>query len=408
MALAEAGALPSRRIVGLIGSGHFFSHFYMLLLPPLFPLLRQVYGVGYTELGLAFTAFSVVTGLTQTPVGFLVDRYGGGRLLVAGLLVEGLAIALIGVLASYAALVGLMMLAGLANAVYHPADYAILSAAVPGERIGRAFSWHTFAGFSGDALAPVTILALMGLCGWRLGLVVCGLAGTVMALILWVNGALLQTRAQVPGRSRANGAADGGGWAMLFTLPVLMAVLLFVGIAMTGKGIQSFSVAALTSPGRLPLDQASGVLSAYLFMAPLGVLIGGRVADRVRHHAAVVSLCFVIVALAFALVGRGGLAPELLPVLFAIAGFAAGMVAPSRDMLVRAVAPPEAVGRVFGFVSTGFNIGGIVAPPLFGYILDHGAPSLVFWGVAGLGLFTVAAVQIGGRHQITAVAAESD
>ncbi len=405
MAIASAGIDRSRRVVGLIGGGHFFSHFYMLVLPPLFPLLRDVYGVGYTELGLAFTGFSVMTGLTQTPVGFLVDRYGGQRLLVAGLVLEGIAIGLIGALPHYGALLVLMLVAGLANAVYHPADYAILSAAVPGERIGRAFSWHTFAGFSGDALAPVTVLALMGLCGWRLALMVCGLGGVAMALILWANGGLLQTRYPAAMPARAHSAQQPAGrWGMLFSLPVVMALLFFVGIAMTGKGVQSFSVAALVGRDRLALDQASGVLSAYLFMAPLGVLVGGRIADRVRHHARVAGLCFVVVALAFALVAHGGLTPAWLLVLFAVAGFAAGMVAPSRDMLVRAVAPPDAVGRVFGFVSTGFNIGGMVAPPLFGYVLDHGAPSLVFWGVAGVSLVTGLTVLETNRRRIAVTA----
>lgn len=397
MAVAGAVASRSRRVIGLVGTGHFFSHFYMLLLPPLFPILRGVYGVGYTELGLAFTVFSVVTGLTQAPVGFLVDRYGARRLLVGGLLLEGLAIALIGLVPHYGALLALMMLAGLANAVYHPADYAILSATMPAERIGRAFSLHTFAGYSGDALAPVTILALLGLCGWRLGLVVCGLAGMAMALVLSANGELLQTRPHQAGPA-VDGAARGSGWGLLFSLPVLMGVLFFVGIAMTGKGIQSFSVAALTSRDNLPLAQASGILSAYLFMAPVGVLAGGWIADRVGHHARVVSVCFVLVAAAFAVVGRGGLAPSMLLVVFAVAGLAAGVVAPSRDMLVRAVAPPEAVGRVFGFVSTGLNIGGIVAPPLFGYLLDRGAPSLLFWGVALLSLLTVVTVWETGRR----------
>ena len=48
-------------------------------------------------------------------------------------------------------------------------------------------------------------------------------------------------------------------------------------------------------------------------------------------------------------------------------------------MLIRAMTPPRDVGKVFGFVSTGFNIGGIVAPPAFGYLLDNSDPTYVFW-----------------------------
>ncbi|MFB3087663.1 MAG: MFS transporter, partial [Acidiferrobacterales bacterium] len=151
-------SVPARsaKVIGLVSTGHFFSHFYMLLLPPLFPMLRDVYGVGFTELGLVIAAFSLTTGLTQVPVGFLVDRYGARGILIGGLMLESLAIGLVGLFPFYGALLALMVLAGLANAVYHPADYAILTASVHRARMGRAFSIHTFAGYLGAAVAPVT------------------------------------------------------------------------------------------------------------------------------------------------------------------------------------------------------------------------------------------------------------
>ena len=88
----------------------------------------------------------------------------------------------------------------------------------------------------------------------------------------------------------------------------------------------------------------------------------------------------------------------LIGVLFAIAGLCSGMVAPSRDMLIRSLTPPGQVGKVFGFVSTGFNVGGIVAPPLFGFILDHSEPNGVLW-IAGLVAFaTTATVLFTGKQ----------
>ena len=127
----------SGKLIGLISAAHFFSHFYLLLLPPLFPLLKDLYGVGFTELGLAYTAFSLTTALTQAPMGFVVDRYGARGLLIIGLLVESVAFALIGFFPSYVMLVVIMAIAGLANSVFHPADYALLSAGVEDRRMGR-------------------------------------------------------------------------------------------------------------------------------------------------------------------------------------------------------------------------------------------------------------------------------
>ena len=171
MTTLEAAARPARhdlKVMSLIGTGHFFSHFYILLLPPLFPLLKEQFGVGYVELGFALAVLNGTTGLTQAPVGFLVDRFGARGILITGLTLFSLGIGLVGVWPSYPVLLLLMVVAGLGNSVFHPADYAILSAAVDGRRMGRAFSIHTFGGYAGFALAPPVIVGLTALVGWQL------------------------------------------------------------------------------------------------------------------------------------------------------------------------------------------------------------------------------------------------
>lgn len=397
--VASSAALESGRtvrVVGLISVGHFLSHFYMLLLPPLFPVLREVYGVGYTELGLAITLFGLATALTQVPVGFLVDRFGARRLLIAGLFLQSLAIALIGIFPSYGALLVLMAVSGLANSVYHPANYSILNASVPSDRMGRAFSIHTFAGHLGNALAPVSILLLMALVGWEYGLVVCGLLGASIGMLLLANGSLLDDA----GRSNATASAGStrASLQLLFSPPILMGLVFFIALAMAGKGISSFSIAAFDARDGMVLVHASMVLSAFLFASPAGVLAGGWLADRVRRHDLVVTANFLAVAMIFSLVAGGVWSLPLLMVLFAVAGFCTGLVAPSRDMMIRSVTPPGSMGKVFGFVSTGFNIGTIIAPPMFGLMLDHGEPAWVFWGVAVISLMTVATVLETGRR----------
>ena len=91
----------------------------------------------------------------------------------------------------YAALVTLMVVAGVANAVYHPADYAIMNASVAKERMGRAFSIHTFAGYLGAALAPATMFTLMKWTDWQTALVICGVFGAVVAAIMALNSDVL-------------------------------------------------------------------------------------------------------------------------------------------------------------------------------------------------------------------------
>src|SRR3546814_6526212 len=103
---------------------HFFSHFYILLLPPLFPVLKDAFGVSYVELGMLVMAFSAATRVSQIGFGYLVDKVGAKGILIAGLALEGLAFLLIGLWGSYWAVMAMMVVAGIANGVYHPADYA--------------------------------------------------------------------------------------------------------------------------------------------------------------------------------------------------------------------------------------------------------------------------------------------
>ena len=397
-----AGRRDSARAVAVVSSAHFTSHFYLLLLPPLFPLLREVYGVGYTELGFAISVFSIVTACTQAPVGFAVDRFGARRILAAGLLLEGAAFVAIGLAPFYGALVALMAVAGLANSVYHPADYSLLNASVDPRRMGRAFSFHTSAGMLGNAVAPVTMVSLMAIMDWRVALTLCGGVGIVVGLLVIFNARVLKDR---PSGGGGAGAAAAGaataratGIRLLMSAPILLGTLFFFGMSVAGYGIQSFSVSALHLLHDAPIAEATTVLTAYLFAAPVGVLAGGWVADRIRRrHDAFAALCIVVVAVCIGVVAVFRPPLAVVAVIFVVAGFFSGMVAPSRDMLIRSMTPPSEIAKVFGFVSTGFNLGGIVAPVMFGFLLDRSDPGSVFWVVSLVSLATVLTVLTTGR-----------
>ena len=392
----------SARAVAVISAAHFASHFYMLLLPPLFPMLRDVYDVGYTELGFAISVFSIATACTQVPVGFAVDRFGARRILVAGLLLEAAAFALIGFIPVYGALIALMAVAGLANAVYHPANYSLLNATVDPRRMGRAFSFHTSAGTLGYAVGPVTMVYLMTLTDWRTALMLCAAGGAVIGLMVASSARTLKERAgpAAPDGSLGAGATVSGatGLRLLLSAPIVLGLLFFLGLSVAGHGIQSFSVSALHIIHDAPIAEATTVLTAYLFASPIGVLAGGWVADRIhRRHDVFAAMCFVVTAVCIGTVAAVHLPLAVIGVLFAITGLFSGMVSPSRDMLIRSMAPPGEIAKVFGFVSTGFNLGGIAAPVMFGFLLDRSDPGIVFWVVAIVSLASVFTVLTTGQ-----------
>jgi FSR family fosmidomycin resistance protein-like MFS transporter len=388
-------ALPARhagdaRLIGGVSAAHFVSHFYLLALPPLFVFVKAEYDVTYTQLGLTLTVLNAVSAILQTPAGFLIDRINARLTLVAGLLLGAAAFAVAGLVHSFWVLIAMYGVLGIANTVYHPADYTLLSRHVAPERISHAYSVHTFAGMLGSAAAPGAILFMHALFGWRGALLGTAMFGSIVALVLLLQPDGEPVRAQA--KPRGDAAAADTSWRLLLAPPILMSCAFFFMLAFASYGLQNFLVVALGSLyGTSPLT-ANAALSGHLVLSALGVLIGGWIAGRITHFRLFSSFGLGVTAVAAVLIGSVDLGALLLILVMSFAGLCAGMVMPSRDMIVRGVTPPGAFGKVFGFVTNGFNIAGIIAPLLFGALLDHGQPRTMFYIIAVFTLLSIVAV----------------
>ena len=368
----QAKSDSALRTLVLISIAHWVSHLHLFVLPMLFPFLKAQLGVGYIELGFALTVSGVVSGLTQAPTGYLADHIGARKVLLMGLALGGFALIMLGLHLSYSWLIVSAALLGLANSVYHPADYAILAAHMDEARMGRAFSIHTFAGFLGGAVAPAIMAVLVAAVGGLGALIVAGAVGPLVALLLVAVG--------LPDASAADRKLNGvhPPKQNVITPTLIVLTIFFMLLGLSNAGISNFGVVALMSGYGVSFSSANTALTAYLAASAIGVLAGGFLADRTQRHGQVAAACFAVNAIIVLVVAAVALPALLLAAMMASAGFLGGVIAPSRDMLVRNAAPPGAAGRAFGIVSTGFNFSGILGPLLFGWIMDQNLPHWVF------------------------------
>ena len=364
----------------LVAGAHLISHFYLLTLIPLLPLLKTALNVGYVQLGLALTIGNVCGALVQTPMGFLVDRYGPRKLLIGALTLHGVAFASMAFFPSYGWLLVVGALSGVAQSVYHPADYDILSAAVAKERVGRAFSYHTFSGYVGAAIAPPLLIAVATRTNLSDAFLVASLPGLLCAVGL-IFARQLDERSSAA--DRVSSGADPVPMRAILTRRIIGLTVFFALFNLSTSALQNFSSIALIKLYHIPLSFATAGLTAYLVGVGCGVLGGGHIADLTKRHGQAASIGFCFTALFTTLLITVFLGQWYLIAILAAAGFCTGLIYPSRDMMVREAAPAGAVGRTFGIVTTGFNVGGTIGPLMYGFLLDRDMPRQML----GLALF---------------------
>ncbi len=385
MSMAQASDTKQEvQIIGLVSFAHLLSHLYMLALPPMFPQLRTDFNVGYVELGLSITAYAVTTGLLQTPVGFLVNRIGGQRVLAAGLFLNALAIALTGLATDYWQIVALMLLAGAGSSVFHPADYSILNARISIGRLGRALSSHSLAGNLGFLAAPPIMVTLAAVTNWRVAVMAIGLVGMVLGVALF----FLTTLLSGVGKTKAK---QKDSWGQLLGSPkILMLFAFYVLSSAANSGMVHFSVVAFKEIYGLPVTVTAVALTAYQGLQMAAVLPGGWLADKIENHELILALCFALSGVCVLVAGAGGLPFWIVIVMLGMAGAMRGLVNASRDVSVRhAASDGVSVGTLFGFVTTGYSGGQIIGPSIYGWLMDFGRPELVFWASAGFSTLAI-------------------
>ena len=391
---ATAGSIrQDARVIGLVTSAHFCSHFYQLVLPSLFVFMVDDYGYSYTQLGILVGVFSIMSAVAQTPLGMMVDKIGarGPLILATGTL--GASFVGYGMVGSYEGMMVLAVIGGTANAVFHPADFSILAAKVDEKRVGRAFSFHAISGNIGWALAPIIIIPLAKFFGLETAFIVSGCIGLAVCAVLITQVNHLETDADKPKTERK--AVDDlppekKGLRLLFSRAALLLLGFQIVNSMAFGGIRNFSIPALDAITSIDPSLIAIALTSYLIGSSVGNLAGGFAADRYGKPQVIFTVNILIIAALTALIGLIEMPAILTIGVFAAAGTLNGMLLPVRDLLVRAVAPKGQMGTLYGFTSSGLSLGNAVTPVVFGWVMDNGDPRWIFYASAILMLLALA------------------
>ena len=378
---------PLRRdaaVMGLVGLAHCVSHFSQLLLPPLFLWLKDAFNASYTELGVLLTIFFVVSCAVQALSGFVVDRFGPRPVLFGGIGLLALAAFGYSISTSYFMLALFSVVAGVGNGVFHPVDYTLLNRKIHPSRLGHAFSVHGITGSLGWALAPAMMVSITLAFSWRVALASAGVLVLVVMSVLWLNRAQLtieMTSAAKPAADKRAPAREGN-FDFLAIPAVWVCFGFFFLYAIVISGIQAFAPEAARQLHDVPTRWAAMCLTFYMIASAAGMVLGGFLAVDPSRCEKIVGVGFGIAAVFALTIGFAPLAPMAVPVLFALMGVAAGIAGPSRDLIVKRAAPPNATGRVYGVVYSGLDIGQAAAPLLFGPLLDLHRPADIWLSIA--------------------------
>jgi FSR family fosmidomycin resistance protein-like MFS transporter len=389
MTVAQIRRYSDVRVIALISLAHGSSHFFHLILPPMFPWLKDAFALNYAELGLLMSVFFIVSCAVQASSGFLVDRIGARPVLFIGVGLLALAALTYSQSNGYWMLILGAVIAGCGNGIFHPVDYTLINHKISPPNLPYAYSMHGVTGYLGWAAAPAFMVGVAQLSDWRIAFLAAALLEVIVLLILYWNRDKLIDDVQgrrAESHASAQAANPGSMPASPFAflrLPAVWFCWLFFFFSMAAtSSLQSFAPSALNAIYDIAISVSSYFITLLALGSAVGVLLGGYLAAKLQSPERIVTSCLSVSVLMSLLIATGWISSSVIPVLFIVIGLGYGLVGPSRDLLIKSATPQGVSGRVYGVVYSGIDLGAALGPFIFGFLMDAGLPRVLFLGIA--------------------------
>lgn len=362
--------LSRRGILGLIFAVQTFTNVGPLGLPAIAPLIREDLGLSLTQAGSFLSAYYVGPILLSLPAGWLADRWGILRTMVAGEALIALGLMAAGTAGSFPVLIALMITAGIGYGLLNPTSTKAVIAWFPASQrataVGLKQTGFPLGGAVGAAVLPLVGLAL----GWRSAVMLS--AGGIAVLTV----ATLFLYRDPPDFARATaGSPPASMRAVLKSRDpwlVATATLIFAAIQTVWM---SFLVLYLGDVAGLPVVAAAWLLAQAQVTGMLGRVAFGFLSDRVLGGRRRIVLVLAGIGSGLSTLLMAGIAPgtprwalSLLALVFGFVGIGWNGV---HHTLMAELAGPRAAGTAVGLGLAVSSLGVTLGPPAFGWLVER-------------------------------------
>jgi len=353
----------NRKAIALLASGHLMADFTQGAVAALIPFFVADRRWSYATAASLVLALNLSSSIVQPAFGHWADRRSRAWLMPMGLMLAGTGLALVGWMPSYALVVGVLAVAGIGVAAFHPAAAQALHS-VAGEKRATSMSVFSVGGNAGFALGPLVATGVLLTAGLR-GSALLVIPAWLMAAMLAANLRLYPVVTRLSARGGAGAALPGSAnsWGAFV---LLSAILLCRSVAFVSLNafLPAYWIGVL-GQGR---GAGGAALSLLLAIGAVGTLLGGWMADRYgRKRVIAFSLLFAgALMLALPNVLPPGAAMALLvPLGLSFFMSSSVIVTLGQEYL------PERVGLASGVtLGLAVTVGGLAAPGL-GWIVDR-------------------------------------